>query len=124
MTFQGPGETDSKMTQNLTLSQRKVVLGVIFESLCLDPEKSFWSHRKYHYLGPGSVAQRRFTTFWASEPGSPVRGQPARQVATGEMCMSNLRSPTFPGNARSYPEGPNLEKFSEFEHEIEIFKRD
>ena len=43
MTVQGPGESDSKMTPNLTLSQRKAIFGVIFESLFLDPEKSFLS---------------------------------------------------------------------------------
>ena len=60
MTFQGSGESDSKMTQNLTLSQRKVILGVIFESVYLDPEK-FLSHRKCHFwvrdLWPNGVSQ-------------------------------------------------------------------
>ena len=61
MTFQGRGESDSKMTQNLTLSQRRVIFGVIFESLFLDPEKSFLSHRKCHFwvwdLWPNGVSQ-------------------------------------------------------------------
>ena len=60
MTFQGRGESDSKMTQNLTFPEKSHFRShswvtfpgasrVIFES----PIMSF--------LGPGSVAQRRFT---------------------------------------------------------------
>ena len=56
MTFQGPRESDSKMTQNLTPSQTKVIFGVLFKSLFLDPEKSFLSQASV------TVAQRRFTT--------------------------------------------------------------
>ena len=47
--FSGPRGSDSKMTQDLTLSQRKVIFGVLFESLFLDPEQSFLSHRKCHF---------------------------------------------------------------------------
>ena len=61
MTFEDPGESDTKMTQNLTLAQRKVIFGAIFEPLFLDPEKSFLSHRKCHFwvrdLWPNGVSQ-------------------------------------------------------------------
>ena len=56
------------MTQILTLSQRKVIFGVIFESLFLDPEKSFFESPKMSFLGPGSVAQQRFTTLERGDP--------------------------------------------------------
>ena len=46
MTFQGPTESDSKMAQNLTVSQRKVIFGVILESLFLDPESHFVASAK------------------------------------------------------------------------------
>ena len=64
MTFQGPRESDSKMTQNLTPSQRKVKISVAFLSpLPLGPEKSvILSHfRKCHFrvniLWPNGVSQ-------------------------------------------------------------------
>ena len=59
--FSGPRKSDPKITQILTLSQGKVISGVIFESLFLDPEKSFLSHWKSHFwvrdLWPNGVSQ-------------------------------------------------------------------
>ena len=49
-----------KVTEVLTLSQGKVIFGVIFESLLLDPEKSFLGHRNCHFwvrLWPNGVSQ-------------------------------------------------------------------
>ena len=74
MTFQRPGQSDSKMTQYLTLSQRRVIFGARFESLFVDPEKSFLSHRKSHFWGRDLWPNSTLQSYWSAMKGFACLG--------------------------------------------------
>ena len=69
------------MTQNLTLSQRKVIFGVIFESLSLGPEKSFLSHRKCHFW---------VRALWSNGGSQPFQRGPTMEITIGDNMITCL----------------------------------